>query len=125
MDPRVVWAMGQMEHTLANAVSGAVLPRGVNLSVSRFSHLFREETGLSPSAYLRRMRLERARALLERTFLSVKEVMANVGFRDPSHFAREFRRFHGISARQLRRQHARSPSPPPEFLLAHLAAVEA
>jgi transcriptional regulator GlxA family with amidase domain len=46
--------------------------------------------------------MERARVLLERTFLSVREVMAQVGFRDPSHFSRDFRRFHGIAPSAVR-----------------------
>jgi AraC-like DNA-binding protein len=123
VDPRVGWALARMEQTLAEGVSVAALATAVNLSTSRFSHVFREETGFSPSEYLRRVRLEHARALLERTFLSVKEVMAAVGYRDPSHFAREFRRFHGVSARQLRQEQRRTA--PADFLLAHLSAVEA
>jgi AraC family transcriptional regulator of arabinose operon len=74
----------------------------VNLSPSRFSHLFRAETGLSPLRYVRNQRMERARVLLERTFLNVKEVMARVGCNDPSHFARDFRRYHGRPPREWR-----------------------
>ena len=56
----------------------------------------------SPGRYLHERRLKRARVLLERTFLTVKQVMAHVGINDPSHFARDFRRLHGVAPSQLR-----------------------
>ena len=49
----------------------------------------------------------RARVLLERTFLPVKEAMALVGCHDPSHFSRDFRWFHGVAPRQCRLSAAR------------------
>jgi AraC family transcriptional regulator len=67
----------------------------VNLSPSRFRTLFAAQTGTAPAQYLQRLRLRRARLLIERSFLSVKQVMALVGYNDPSHFARDFRRQHG------------------------------
>ena len=49
------------------------------------------------SGDLRALRMERARLLLERAFLTVKEVMAFVGINDPSHFSRDFSRHHGVA----------------------------
>ena len=46
----------------------------LNLSPSRFRHLFREELGVSPHHYLTWIRLHRARELLENSFLRVKEI---------------------------------------------------
>jgi transcriptional regulator GlxA family with amidase domain len=40
--------------------------------------------------------MTRARVLLERTNLSVAEVMAQVGIGDRSHFVRDFQRAHGV-----------------------------
>ena len=48
--------------------------------------------------------MERARLLLERTFLSVKEVMTFVGVNDPSHFSRDFRRRHGVAPTSFRQR---------------------
>ena len=78
------------------------LARAVNLSASRFTLLFRAETGLSPARYLQALRLEEARTLIQSSFLSVKEVMARVGFNDPSHFTRSFVRQHGVAPSRLR-----------------------
>jgi AraC-like DNA-binding protein len=109
MDRRIAWAVEQIHGRLAGKVSVAGLAREVNLSPSRFSHLFQEQIGISPARYLHALRMVRARILIERTFLSIKEVMAHVGCNDPSHFSRDFRHFHGASPRQWRAAAAKHP----------------
>ena len=91
-----------MHSHLAEPLAIPQLAALVNLSPSRFRHLFRIQIGLGPSEYLQRLRLRRAQVLLERTFLTVKEVMALVGYNDPSHFTRDFRRLHGVAPSALR-----------------------
>lgn len=102
MDPRIAWAKTELERRLHEPVTVAALARQTNLSPSRFAHLFRRELGIAPLQFVRRARLARARVLVERTFLTVKEVMAVVGFTDPSHFTRDFRRAYGVTPSQLR-----------------------
>jgi transcriptional regulator GlxA family with amidase domain len=80
------------------------MARAVNLTSFHFCHLFKAETGRSPAKYLKALRLERARELLETTFLSVKEIRALVGLNDESHFARDFRATFGVTAQQYREQ---------------------
>jgi AraC family transcriptional regulator of arabinose operon len=122
MDARIARIIARMEETLASAPRVPDLAALVHLSPSRFAHLFRAETGVPPGRYLHTMRMQRARVLLERTFLSVREVMRLVGFRDPSHFARDFRRYHGIPPSAARG--AGRPGPAPAALLDHLRAAE-
>ena len=105
MDPRVAHVLTRMDEALHQPISIAELAANVNLSPSRLSHLFTQQVGMPPARYLHERRLARARVLLERTFLSVKQVMACVGINDPSHFARDFRRLHGVPPSQLR-QHS-------------------
>src|SRR3954451_25376499 len=94
-DPRITWIVDYMHREMARELAITDLCALINLSPSRFRQLFAAQTGLAPLRYLQRLRLRRARLLVERTFLSVKEVMALVGYNDPSHFARDFRREHG------------------------------
>lgn len=101
-DPRITWAVEFMGERMAEPLTIEVLAARVNLSRSRFSSLFTAQTGLSPMRYLQRMRLRRARLLVERSFLTVKEIMALVGYNDPSHFSRDFRREHGKAPSDLR-----------------------
>lgn len=102
MDPRIAHAVGRMEEAFDRELLVAELAASVSLSPSRFAYLFRRDTGVSPARYLHTLRMERARLLLERTFLTVKEVMAYVGVNDPSHFSRDFRRYHGMPPTGLR-----------------------
>lgn len=102
MDRRVVWAVKRMESALESEISVAELAREVNLSPSRFTHLFHAETGRSPRGYLQSLRMERAGELLDTTVLPIRDVMLRVGVNDPSHFARNFRRHHGTSPREFR-----------------------
>jgi transcriptional regulator GlxA family with amidase domain len=101
-DPRITWIVGYIQEHLQESLSVPQLARLVNLSESRFRSLFARQTGAAPAQYIQRLRLRRARLLLERTFLSVKEVMGLVGYNDPSHFARDFRREHGVAPSDVR-----------------------
>lgn len=66
-----------------------------HLSPHWFSEQFRRATGDSFQSYLKRRRLQFARALLESTDLGVTEVGHAAGFSDPSYFARAYRGHYG------------------------------
>jgi len=108
MDWRVQTAIDAMLTEIDHPLAVSELARRVNLSRSRLTHLFHADVGCSPARYLREARLDRARQLVEQTSLSVKEIMARVGFNDPSHFTRDFAKRHGASPRRIRAR-ARSP----------------
>lgn len=79
--------------------------------VSRFQFLrrFTQSTGLTPHAWLVRLRLERACSILNGASGSiVARVALDVGFYDQSHFNRAFRRAYGVAPLQYRS--VRSPS---------------
>jgi AraC-like DNA-binding protein len=102
MDPRIQRAMACIDAQLHDQVSVSRLAREAGLSPSHFAHLFRQHVGISPAQYLRDRRMALALTLLDRTSLPVKEVMLHVGCNDPSHFARNFKRFHGFCPRERR-----------------------
>jgi len=77
----------------------------VGLSPFHFTRMFKQTTGVSPFVYLRRLRAERARALLETGELSVIEIALAVGYDTPQAFARMFRAETGMSPSQWRRTH--------------------
>jgi transcriptional regulator GlxA family with amidase domain len=58
----------------------AALAGQARMSVRSFTRRFRDETGLSPTQWLTRQRVERARLLLETTDLPVDEVARRAGF---------------------------------------------
>ena len=112
MDPRVERTIATMHAHLSEPLTVTALAQDVRLSVAHLTRLFRAEAGSTPAAYLRSLRLQRARELVECTSLSVADVMARVGVSDRSHFGRDFRRAHGSSPRALRMQ-LRSGGPGP------------
>ena len=96
MDPRVLQAINLLSEDLSRPFSFEAVAASVNLSQSRLRHLFKDETGLTPAQYLKRLRIEGARKLLEGSFLRVKEVMTRVGVSDESHFVTDFKKAHGL-----------------------------
>lgn len=71
--------------------------QSVNLSVWRLCHIFKSDVGMPPIRFLRQLRMERAKDLLESSFLSVKEIAFQVGLNDESHFVRDFKATYGYS----------------------------
>ena len=102
LDPRVRAAMDAMCRRLGEKVLLEELAAGVNLSVSRLAHLFREEVGVSPQQFLEAQRLERAKQLLALTADSVKEIAYRLGFSSAFYFSLRFKRYTGRSPKVWR-----------------------
>jgi transcriptional regulator GlxA family with amidase domain len=102
MDLRVTRALQEMERRCHEPLDVKTLAAELGLSRSRFAQLFRSEIGMSPMQHLQAVRLIRARGLIERTGTGTLEIMTRVGYHDPLRFARDFRRYHGVSPRDLR-----------------------
>jgi two-component system, response regulator YesN len=75
----------------------------VNLSASRLRHVFKAETGMSLKQYQKFLRMQKARELLEDSFLSIKEIMLETGIQDRNHFTRSFREIYGTTPSKHRR----------------------
>ena len=106
MDRRVELVIEQIEADVSRAWDTARLAAEVNLSASRFRHLFKEETGVTVTEYLRERRLERAEVLLRTTFLTIKEVMSESGLTSMSHFVQYFKRRYGLTPTAYRKRSA-------------------
>jgi AraC-like DNA-binding protein len=102
MDLRVKTIEQLMRDDVRREWSLLELARTVNLSVWRLSHIFASEVGKSPMQYLRQLRMDRAKYLLETSFLSVKEIAHQVGLNDESHFVRGFKKLHGDAPTRYR-----------------------
>jgi AraC-like DNA-binding protein len=76
----------------------------VHLSVSRFKHLFKTETGTTPKRMLRRMQVERAGEMLRAGHEQVKWIAAEVGMPVSATFVRNFSRDCGCTPGEYRRR---------------------
>lgn len=86
-----------MREDVRGELSLTEFAQSVNLSVWRLCHIFKSDVGMPPIRYLRLLRMERAKGLLESSFLSVKEIAFQVGLNDESHFVRDFKSTYGYS----------------------------
>ncbi|HKG98213.1 MAG TPA: helix-turn-helix transcriptional regulator [Pyrinomonadaceae bacterium] len=98
-----------MRDDVRGELSLGAFAQSVNLSVWRLCHIFKSDVGMPPIRYLRLLRMERAKGLLESSFLSVKEIAFQVGLNDESHFVRDFKSTYGFSP-ALYRSHFKSHS---------------
>lgn len=73
------------------------------LSRGHFSGLFTREVGMSPAAYVRFIRLDKARALLRDTNIPVRQIASQCGFKNSAQFSRAFRNFYKHSPSQYRK----------------------
>lgn len=105
MDPRAQKVINLFEGGLHQELSLSAVARAVNLSPSRLRHLFKAETGYTPTQYLQEMRMRKAKDLLEGTFLRVKEVAYTVGMRNESYFVRTFKKTYGRPPAKYREGH--------------------
>ena len=68
-----------------------------HLSEAYLSWLFKEVSGENFSAYLERVRMKNAHALLSETNLSIDEIAKRTGYNSSDTFRKAFKRFHGIT----------------------------
>lgn len=94
------WLQGQV----GARVALSAMARVAALSERTLLRRFRTATGLAPSAYLQRLRVEHAREHLERSALSFEEISARLGYEDPGAFRRLFRRITGLAPGEYRRR---------------------
>ncbi len=103
-NPQVQTVIQCMNSNLQRRISLAELADVANLSPSHLSHLFKTQTGLSPGEYLRRLRMEKARHLLTTSLLSIKQIMAAVGYSNRSNFLRHFKRYFDLAPSEYRKR---------------------
>lgn len=73
-----------------------------NYNENYFSRMFRKRTGTYFTDYVNQIRIAKARTLLYRTTLSIKEIAWQVGFADEKYFMKVFKKIEGISPTQYR-----------------------
>lgn len=95
-------AMLLLEQQLQSLASIEQLCQPLGIGRRQLERRFQRDIGLSPSEYRRKLRLERARWLLQNTDLDVMEVGLECGFQDGTHFARVVRKKLGGSPSEVR-----------------------
>ncbi|MGI5893739.1 MAG: AraC family transcriptional regulator [Candidatus Merdivicinus sp.] len=97
-------AAGFISRNFSRDISIGDVADFTGISESHLYRVFSAELGIAPAQFLIRYRIHEAAALLRSTSLSIGEVAASCGFRDPLYFSRIFHRIQGLSPREYARK---------------------
>ncbi len=95
-------AIEAMRENLDREFNLTRLATDAGMSLSHFSRTFQKATGVAPSQYFIRLRMEAARQLLLESDSSIISIALNVGYNNPSHFTHVFKRHVGVTPRDYR-----------------------
>jgi len=101
-DELVARIVARVEQALPEVPSVASLAKALCMSERTLARRVQRATGHSTRTLLQSVRLQRARALLERSRMPVEQVAAAVGYDDPTALRRLLRKRAGVSPRAYR-----------------------
>ena len=74
----------------------------LGISAAHYIRTFKKETGMTPNAYLMKIRVEEAAKLLRSTHYTIQYISAQVGIPDANYFVKCFRKHWGVTPSQYR-----------------------
>ena len=99
---RVAQSIVTIRENYAAPLSVDAMARDAGMSVPVFHRAFKSVTGTSPLQYLKATRLARAKGFILSDGLPANEAARRVGYDNPSHFSREFKKHFGVSPKDAR-----------------------
>lgn len=99
-----------IERNFADPVSMAEMATLAGLSSTHFNRRFQQLLRMTPTNYLRTVRVQAACRLLSTSRRPLAEIAASTGFSDQSHFTRRFRAATGITPTGYRQRFQRQAS---------------
>lgn len=91
-----------IESSLSEGLTLEALAEEAGVSRSHFARRFRAETGVSPHRYQSQQRVEKAKAMLRESRMSLVDIAIELGFCSQSHFTQVFRAHAGFTPRRFR-----------------------
>ena len=98
----------QLDYTIIKRISDENfrvdphLCRAMSMSRAQLYRKCKALKGISPADYIRKTRLQKAKELLLQTDMPIGEIATQIGFKEPSYFARMYANLYGKSPRQER-----------------------
>ena len=102
--PAVDRAIAYIRTHLSERLTVEDMAAATGYSASYFSHMFAQDTGMSPYQFVVRSRVEHAQQLLMTTRLTVQEIAFQCGFNSAANFCYTFRRMAGTSPHAYRKR---------------------
>jgi AraC-like DNA-binding protein len=100
-------AIGESENKEEQKMSFEKMALKFDLSESRMRALFKSQVGLSPTQYVKKLKMDEAAIMLKDSNKRVNEIGAKLRINDFSHFVRDFKKAHGMTPTQYRKFHQR------------------
>src|SRR5215213_4370642 len=92
---RIARAIGHLREHFDEQLKMEEIARELGMSVSGFHHHFKSVTSMSPLQFQKHLRLQEARRLMLGGEMDAATAGFRVGYEDPSHFSREYKRHFG------------------------------
>lgn len=102
VDKAVLWIRGNLHAKL----TVEDLLRQLPTSRRSLARRFKTETGEGVQAFIQRLRIDRAKLLLETSTMSIDKIIDHVGYQDKSAFARQFKRRTQLTPQQYRQRYS-------------------
>ena len=99
----VTRAIDYLNRHFGERIAVSDLATVANLSPSRFTRVFREETGMAPVEYIMRTRLDSAKRMLRSDGKSLSAIALDCGFNSSSYFYQCFSRAYGMPPSEFRK----------------------
>ncbi len=107
---RIARAIERLRNEFDHPLRVEDIARDLGMSVSSFQHHFKAVTAMSPLQFQKQVRLQEARRLMLSEDLDAATAGYRVGFNDPAHFNREYKKIFGLpplsDVKRLREQAA-------------------
>lgn len=99
---RIDRARAYIDQNFTKDLNMAIVSNMVSMNYSLFSAMFKQFTGEGFAAYIKRLRIEQAKALLRDTDLMILEIGRRVGYENDKHFLKLFKAMCGVSPSEYR-----------------------
>ena len=96
-NPHVDRALKYIHEHYCEDISIQQLAAYLGLNNNYFSKLFKKNMGMSPSAYINGLKLERAKCLIKHTDMQINDLCEAIGYADQFYFSRIFKKKEKIS----------------------------
>ncbi|MGB7318958.1 MAG: helix-turn-helix domain-containing protein [Planktotalea sp.] len=101
-DARVKAAMEAMQASLDTPLHIAELAKAIGMSTRHLERMFKDVFDETPARFYKRLRTNRARAMIEETQMSIIEIAVANGFGTSSSLSEAIKKEYGMTATQLR-----------------------
>ncbi|QQP12827.1 helix-turn-helix transcriptional regulator [Lysinibacillus agricola] len=95
--------MEYMQENFAKNITVLDIASQFNIERRKLTYIFEKRIGVSPTAYLTDLRIQKSKLLLRTSGLSIKEIAERVGYMDYFYFSRVFKKETGLSPTHFRK----------------------